>query len=174
MKVTEHLKNAASTLFTFEILPPLKGHGIQEIFDAIDLLMDFNPPFIDVTYHRQDFIYVELPDGKIEKHPHRKRPGTVGICAAIINRYKIDPVPHIICGGFTKQDTEDALMDLDYLGIDNVLAIQGDKRRNDKSFEPEINGNNNASDLLQQVMEMNKGNYLDPDLVVKTPLKFCV
>ena len=121
MKITEHIKNAkGKTLFSFELLPPVKGNSIKGIYDAIDPLMEFNPPFIDVTYHREDYIYKEREDGLLEKVSYRKRPGTVAICAAIMNRYKVDAVPHLICGGFTKEETENALIDLQFLGIDNV------------------------------------------------------
>ena len=144
MKLSSHLSQSKSTVFTFEILPPIKGQDIKEIFETVEALLEFNPQFIDVTYHRQDTIFVEQPNGKIEKRIHRKRPGTVGICAAILNKYKIDPVPHIICGGFSRQETEDALIDLYFLGIDNILVLQGDKKSADKSFVPEIKYSNNS------------------------------
>ena len=127
MKVTEHIQNAnGKTLFSFEILPPLKGQNIQSIFDAIDPLMEFNPAFIDVTYHREEYEYVEREDGLLEKRVVKKRPGTVGICAAIQNKYGVDAVPHILCGGFSKEDTENFLIDIDFLGIHNVVALRGD------------------------------------------------
>ena len=118
MKVIEHFKNAKRTLFSFEILPPLKGTSIQLIYDSLDPLMEFNPPFIDVTYHREEYVDKKREDGLLERRSVRKRPGTVGICAAIMNKYQVDTVPHIICGGFNKEDTENALIDLDFLGID--------------------------------------------------------
>ena len=123
MKVTEHIKNAKQTLFSFEILPPLKGTSIQSIYDSLDPLMEFNPPFIDVTYHREEYVYKKRKDGLLERRSVRKRPGTVGICAAIMNKYNVDTVPHIICGGFNQEETENALIDLDFLGVDNVLVL---------------------------------------------------
>ena len=174
MKITDHIKNAKSTLFSFELLPPLKGQSIQSIFDAIDPLMEFNPPFIDVTYHREEYVYKKRENGLLEKLSYRKRPGTVGICAAIMNRYKVDAVPHIICGGFSKEETENALIDLNFLGIDNVLVLRGDAIKTDGQFIPEINGHNYASDLLNQVVNMNKGVYMDDELNDTIKTDFCI
>ena len=138
MKVTEHIKNAnGKTQFTFEILPPLKGQTIQSVFDNIDPLMEFNPPFIDVTYHREEYVYKELENGLLQKKVVKKRPGTVGICAAIQNKYSVDAVPHILCGGFTKEDTENFLIDLDFLGINNVVALRGDAVKSEIYFKPD-------------------------------------
>ncbi|MEQ8533623.1 MAG: methylenetetrahydrofolate reductase, partial [Imperialibacter sp.] len=134
MKVVDHINNAKKTLFSFEILPPLKGQSMQAIIDTIEPLMEFKPPFVDVTYHREEYMYKKRQDGLLEKVTIRKRPGTVGICAAIINRFKIDAVPHIICGGFSKDETEDALIDLDFLGIDNVLVLRGDPIKSEGAF----------------------------------------
>ena len=134
MKVTEHIKNSKKTIFSFEILPPLKGQNIQSIFDNIDPLMEFKPPFIDVTYHREEYVYKELENGLIQKKIVRKRPGTVGICSAIQNKYQVDAVPHILCGGFDKEDTENFLIDLDFLGIDNVMALRGDAVKSEIYF----------------------------------------
>lgn len=136
MKITEHIKNAKKTLFSFELLPPVKGKGIQSIFDTIDPLMEFKPPFIDVTYHREDYIYKQRENGLLEKVAYRKRPGTVAICAAIMHRYSVDAVPHLICGGFTKEETENALIELNFLGIDNVLVLRGDARKAETQFIP--------------------------------------
>lgn len=174
MKVTEHIKNAKSTLFSIEILPPLKGQNIQTIFDAIDPLMEFKPPFVDVTYHREEYILRPRKTGGFDKVATRKRPGTVGICAALLNRYHIDPVPHMICGGFTKEETENALIDLNFLGIDNALLIRGDSIATEKSFTPEVGGNNYAIDLVDQVVKMNHGVYLDETLQNATPTDFCI
>ena len=175
MKVTEHLRKAnGKTLFTIEILPPLKGDNIKTLFDNIDPLMEFNPPFIDVTYHREEYVYKKKENGLLEKRSTRKRPGTVGMCAAIQNKYKVDTVPHIICGGFNKEETENALIDLHFLGIDNVLVLQGDAIKSEARFVPEPDGHQYASDLLQQVVEMNKGIYLDDDLQNATPTDFCM
>lgn len=175
MKVCDHINAAkGKTLFTLEILPPLKGESIKNLFDNIDPLMEFKPPFIDVTYHREEYVYKKKENGLLEKHSTRKRPGTVGMCAAIQNRYKVDTVPHIICGGFTKEETENALIDLHFLGIDNVLVLQGDAIKTESRFVPEPGGHHYASDLLQQVVNMNKGVYLDDDLQNATPTNFCI
>ena len=174
MKLTEHIKNAKSTLFSFEILPPLKGENIQNLYDHIDPLMEFKPPFIDVTYHRQEYVYKNRGNGLLEKIATRKRPGTVGICAAIKNRYNVDAVPHMICGGFTKEETENALIDLNFLGIDNVLVLRGDSIKSEPNFIPEKNGHAYASELLQQVIQMNQGIYIDEDLQHAYPTNFCV
>ena len=164
MKVIDHIKNAkGKTLFSFELLPPIKGKGIQQIYDTIDPLMEFNPPFIDVTYHREDYIYKEHTNGLLEKLAYRKRPGTVAICAAIMNRYKVDAVPHLICGGFTKEETEAALIDLEFLGIDNILALRGDPIVGESTFRPTLGGHAYASDLIKQITDRNKGKYLHDD-----------
>src|SRR5450631_758285 len=145
MKVIDHINQAKSTLFSIEILPPLKGKSIQSIFDGIDPLMEFKPSFVDVTYHREEYIYKKREGGYLEKVSIRKRPGTVGICAAIINKYHVDAVPHIICGGFTREETENALIDLHFLGIDNVLVLRGDARHADTSFIPTPGGHSYAT-----------------------------
>jgi methylenetetrahydrofolate reductase (NADPH) len=165
MKVTEHIKKAkGKTLFSFEILPPKKGENVQGIFDAIDPLMEFNPPFIDVTYHREEYIYKQRENGLLEKVTTRKRPGTVGICSAIMNKYGIDAVPHIICGGFSREETENALIDLDFLGIDNVLVLRGDAIKSEGKFEPDPDGHAYASELMQQVLDLNRGKYLHEEV----------
>ncbi|MBU2913575.1 methylenetetrahydrofolate reductase [NAD(P)H] [Reichenbachiella agariperforans] len=175
MKVTEHIKNAnEKTLFSLEIIPPKKGENVQTIFNHLDPLMEFNPPFIDVTYHREEYVYKKHPSGLLEKKTTRKRPGTVGICAAIRHRYDVDPVPHIICGGFSKEETENALIDLDFLGIDNVLLLRGDAIKSEGKFIPQKDGNNYAIDLLHQVDGLNKGVYLDDSLDDPTPTDFCI
>jgi methylenetetrahydrofolate reductase (NADPH) len=175
MKVTEHLKNAnGRTLFTIEILPPLKGENIQSLFDNLDPLMEFKPPFIDVTYHREEYVYKKMESGLLEKRSTRKRPGTVGICAAIQNKYKIDTVPHIICGGFSREETENALIDLHFLGIDNILVLQGDAIKTESKFVPEPDGHRYASELLQQVKKMNNGLYIDDELQGTSPTNFCI
>lgn len=175
MKVTEHLQKAnGKTLFTIEILPPLKGENIRTLFDNMDPLMEFKPPFIDVTYHREEYVYKKLDSGLLEKRSTRKRPGTVGICAAIQNNYKVDTVPHIICGGFTREETENALIDLHFLGIDNVLVLQGDAIKTESRFVPEPDGYRYASELLEQVGKMNRGFYLDDELQNTSPTNFCV
>jgi methylenetetrahydrofolate reductase (NADPH) len=175
MKVIDHLKKSKSTLFSFEILPPLKGKSIQSINDSIDPLLEFNPSFINVTYHREEYIYKKREGGYLEKIPVRKRPGTVGICAAIINKYKIDTVPHLICGGFTKEETENALIDLQFLGIDNVLALRGDAVKSEAHFVPEPGGNEHAIDLVKQIVELNSGKYLNEEASdIQTQTAFCI
>ncbi|MEZ4920056.1 MAG: methylenetetrahydrofolate reductase [NAD(P)H] [Saprospiraceae bacterium] len=175
MKVTDHFKKSeGKTLISFEVLPPLKGGSMQRIFKTLDALMEFKPPFIDVTYHREEFIYKKRPSGYYEKTAIRKRPGTVGICAAIMHRYKVDAVPHLICGGFTREETENALIDLNFLGINNVLALRGDARQFEDKFHPEEDGHEYAIDLVQQIMEMNSGTYLDSNIVNGEPTDFCI
>src|SRR5688572_1274283 len=175
MKVVDHLKNAnGKTLFTIEILPPLKGENIRNLFDHIDPLMEFKPPFIDVTYHREEYVFKKRENGLLEKTATRKRPGTVGICAAIQNNYKVDTVPYIICGGFSKEETENALIDLHFLGIDNVLLLQGDAIKNEGRFAPDPDGHRYASELLQQVVAMNQGKYIDEELQSPNPSNFCI
>ena len=175
MKVTEHIqKSAGKTLFSFEILPPLKGQNIQTIFDNIDPLMEFNPPFIDVTYHREEYEFKELPNGLLEKRIVRKRPGTVGICAAIQNKYKVDAIPHVLCGGFDKEDTENFLIDMGFLGIDNVVALRGDAVKSETYFKPEPKGNAYALDLVNQITDMNNGIYLDENLQNSAQTDFCI
>lgn len=174
MRVVEAIAKSKSPLFTFEILPPVKGNDIQSIYRAIDPLIEFGPAFIEVTYHREEISYKELPDGNIEKRVLRKRPGTVGISAAIKFRYKVEVVPHIICGGFTKEETENGLIDLHFLGIHNLLAIRGDNMPGEKFFKPEKGGNPFAVDLIRQIMDLNKGRYLDNELVNNAPTRFSV
>lgn len=175
MKVTEHIENAnGKTLFSFEILPPLKGQNIQCIFDSIDPLMEFKPPFIDVTYHREEYTYKELPNGLLQKKIVKKRPGTVGICSAIQNKYGVAAIPHILCGGFTKEDTENFLIDLDFLGIQNVVALRGDAVKSEIYFKAEKEGNQYASELVTQIENLNKGIYLDDDLENTSATDFCI
>jgi methylenetetrahydrofolate reductase (NADPH) len=174
-KIIEHIAKAkGKTLFSFEILPPLKGESIDLLFNGIAPLMEFKPPFIDVTYHREEFIYKTRPEGGLEKRITRKRPGTVGICAAIMNRFHVDAVPHLICGGFTKEETENALIDLDFLGIDNVLALRGDHIKSEGFFTQEPGGHAYASELIVQIKDMNAGKYLDEELRTTTPTDFCI
>lgn len=173
MKVTEYINQAKKTLFSIEILPPLKGESMQTIIDGIDPLMEFQPKFVDVTYHREEFVYKNLPNGSVEKKVVRRRPSTVGICAAIMNRYKVDAVPHIICGGFNKEETENTLLDLHFLGIDNVLVLRGDPVKSEGVFHPHPDGYAHASELLEGVKNMNKGIYLDENLIKPSPTNFC-
>lgn len=174
MKVIDKINNRAETLISFEVLPPLKGKTIQSVFDHLDPLMAFNPAWINVTYHRSESSFKRRTDGSFEKVELRKRPGTVGICAAIMNHYQIDAVPHLICGGFTQRETEDALIDLDFLGIDNVLVLRGDAAKNEGQFIPQPGGHHYAIDLLEQVKNMNKGIYLDDDIKNGGKTDFCM
>ena len=174
MKITQHIAEAKSTLFSFELLPPLKGENIQRIHQTVERLMEFHPAFVDVTYHREEYVYHEVQSGLLQKRTVRKRPGTVGICAAISHKYNLDTVPHIICGGFTKEETENALIDLDFVGVDNVLVLRGDPIRSEGRFKAEADGHSYAIDLLNQVSDMNRGKYLDPDLKNSNATQFCI
>ena len=174
MKVTDYFNNSNDTLISFEVLPPLKGGSMKTIFDTLDPLMEFKPPFVDVTYHREDYIYKRRVSGYYEKTAIRKRPGTVGICAAIMHRYGVDAVPHLICGGFTREDTENVLIDLNFLNINNILAIRGDARKFDGKFVPEQGGNAYAIDLVRQVHDMNEGKYLDENIENGEKTEFCI
>jgi methylenetetrahydrofolate reductase (NADPH) len=174
MKVTDHIAQAKSTLVSFEVLPPLKGKGIEALYKHLDPLMEFKPAFINVTYHRSEHIFKKRADGSFEKVVVRKRPGTESICAAIMNKYNVDTVPHLICGGFSINETEDALINLRYLGIDNVLVLRGDAAKNETAFEPEPGGHRFASDLLKQVADLNAGIYLDDELKGTQKTEFCI
>jgi methylenetetrahydrofolate reductase (NADPH) len=173
MKVIDRIRQAKGTLISFEILPPLKGKGIAAIYNHLDPLMEFKPAYINVTYHRSEHIFKKRADGGFEKVVIRKRPGTEAICASIMNRYNVDTVPHLICGGFSVQDTEDALLTLSYLGIDNVLVLRGDAAKNETAFEPESGGHKYAIDLLKQVMNLNNGIYLEEELKGTNSTTFC-
>jgi methylenetetrahydrofolate reductase (NADPH) len=173
-KVTEHIKDATSTLFSFEILPPNTGESIHKLFDNITPLMEFKPKFIDVTYHREEYVFKKMASGLLEQKSIKKRPGTVSICAALMHKFHVDTVPHIICGGFTKEETEYALIDLHFLGIDNVLALRGDSIKGQKQFEPTSGGHQYASELVSQIYSMNRGVYLSDELQNPTPTKFCI
>jgi methylenetetrahydrofolate reductase (NADPH) len=174
MKITDILSNAKGCEFTFEILPPLKGQKAQEIFDHIDPLMEFKPPFIDVTYHREETVYKRLANGLLQEKVVRKRPGTVGICAALMHRYQTEAVPHVLCGGFTKEDTENVLIDLNFLGIENIVALRGDQAKGESYFTPKADGNKYAIDLVKQVFDLNQGNYLDEELENTMKTDFCI
>lgn len=173
-KVVEHISNAKSALFSFEILPPHAGESIQTLFDNITPLMEFKPKFIDVTYHREEFVLKKRDGGLLEQKSIRKRPGTVAICAALMHKFQVDTVPHIICGGFTREETEYALIDLNYLGIDNVLALRGDSIKGQNGFLPTQGGHAFASDLVEQIKAMNHGRYIDEDLENAIPTQFCI
>jgi methylenetetrahydrofolate reductase (NADPH) len=174
VKVTEHIEKAKGTLFSFEVLPSLKGKDIQDLYNGIEPLMEFNPSFINVTYHREEFIFRKLNNGLHDKIAARKRPGTVSICAAIKYKYGVDTVPHLICGGFTRDETELALIDMQYLGMDNVLALRGDPVKGEGHFSPEKDGHAYASTLVKQISQMNSGHYIDDEIVEGIPTDFCI
>ena len=174
MKIIDHINQAKGTLISFEVLPPLKGKGIGALYKHLDPLMEFKPAYINVTYHRSEHVFKKRTDGTFEKVVVRKRPGTEAICASIMNKYNVDTVPHLICGGFSKQDTEDALLTLSYLGIDNVLVLRGDAAKNETAFEPEPTGHKYASELLKQVVDLNHGIYLEEELKGTNGTKFCI
>ena len=175
MKVTQHIEKAkGETLFSFEIIPPQKGRSIQELYDNIDPLMEFKPPFIDVTTSREEFIYVNKGNGLLEKKLTRMRPGTLGICASIKHKYSVDTVPHVLCGGFTKEETEYLLVDCHYLGIDNVMALRGDAMKDEQSFVPTNGGNKYASDLVHQIHQLNQGKYLHDVVDIDNKADFCI
>jgi methylenetetrahydrofolate reductase (NADPH) len=175
MKVTEHIKKAkGKTLFSFEIVPPQKGQNIQKLYDNIDPLMEFNPPFIDVTTSREEHIYIKKDGGLLERKVTRMRPGTVGICASLKYKYNIDPIPHVLCGGFTKEETEYVLVDCHYLGIDNVMALRGDAMKHESYFVPKEEGNKYACDLVSQIDKLNKGEYLHEIIETSYKANFCI
>ena len=175
MKVTQHIEDAkGSTLFSFEIIPPQKGKSIQELYDNIDPLMEFNPPFIDVTTSREEFVYIDKGNGLLDKKLTRMRPGTLGICASIKHKYNVDTIPHVLCGGFTKEETEYLLVDCHYLGIDNVMALRGDAMKDEKYFIPKNGGNDYAIDLVKQIKLLNDGKYLHNLLDVDNKSDFCI
>jgi methylenetetrahydrofolate reductase (NADPH) len=173
MKVTEHIKKAGETLFSFEIIPPVKGKNIEELYRNIDPLMEFKPPFIDVTTSREEYVYIDR-DGLYDKRVTRMRPGTLGICAAIKHKYNVDAIPHVLCGGFTKEETEYLLVDCHYLGLDNVMALRGDAMKEEKYFEPTAGGHNYASDLVAQIVKLNRGRYLHEVIETDNCPDFCI
>ena len=173
MKVIDHLQKAKEPLISFELIPPKRGGDITDILQVLDGIIKFRPPFIDITSHSAEVIYEETPDG-IKKKVKRKRPGTLGICALIQNKYNVDAVPHILVKGFTREETEDFMIELNYLGIDNVLAIRGDDSGYEKPIPTGRSANKNSVELVQQIMRMNKGIYLEDSLLDARPTKFCI
>lgn len=174
MKITEHIKKAnGKTLFSFEIIPPKKGKSIQELYNNIDPLMEFKPPFIDVTTSREEYVYVEK-EGLLDRKMTRMRPGTVGICAAIKHKYDVDTVPHVLCGGFTKEETEYLLVDCHYLGIENVMALRGDAMSHQKYFEASKGGHQYAKELVAQIQNLNCGKYLHDVIEADNCADFCI
>jgi len=174
MNVIDIINNSDKTVFSFELLPPLKGSGAGTIYRTIDSLVDFDPKYINITTHRDEMVFVERPDGTIEKRVVRKRPGTVAIAADIQHRYNIPVVPHILCGGFSKSETEHVLIDLNFMGINNVLALRGDGVITDHVFRPDPDGHANATELVEQVVNLRNGKYLEADLKNNAPLDFCI
>ncbi len=174
MKVIEHLAQADKTIISLEVLPPTKGRGIESLNKNLDLLMEFKPAFVNVTYHRAEQVFKKRADGSFERVEIRKRPGTVGICAAIMNRYKVEAIPHLICGGFSKEETENALIDLHFLGLQNVLALRGDAAANEKFFNPHPHGHRYAEELVRQIVELNHGRYLEDEIMDGIKTDFCI
>lgn len=175
MSVTDKIKKAkGKPLFTFELLPPLKGHSIDKIYAAIDRLVEFEPAYINFTSHRNETTFKERPDGLLEKRVTRIRPGTIALAAAVKYKYNITVVPHVLCGGFTKEETENVLIEMNFLGIDDVLALRGDPQRGSRSFIPEKEGHSHTYQLVEQIKNMNKGQYLEESLVDTTPTNFCI
>ncbi len=174
MKVIEKLKTTDKTLFSFELLPPRKGRTLETIYSAIDPLIEFNPLNINVTYHQQESVYQVQPDGTAKRKVISKRPGTVAIAAAIMNKYSQTVVPHVICGGFTREETEDLLIDLQFLGLNNLLVLRGDPPHGVRDFIPVDGGHAHTSELVEQISNMNKGIYLEPDLKNPEPTDFSV
>ncbi|HPD94881.1 MAG: methylenetetrahydrofolate reductase [NAD(P)H] [Bacteroidales bacterium] len=174
MKVIDIINNSKTTQFSFELLPPLKGNNIQTIFDTIDKLAEFSPAYINITYHREEIVSRPGVSGGVEFVKVRRRPGTVSVAAAIQQRYKIDVVPHLICGGFDMQETEDALIDLDFLNIQNVLVLRGDADKITGKFEPKVGGHRHAADLVRQISNLNKGIYFESLMEKPEPTDFCI
>jgi methylenetetrahydrofolate reductase (NADPH) len=173
MKVTEHLKQADRPLISFELIPPMRGGDIKRLFSIIEDLLKFKPPFIDITSHAAEVVYEETTTG-IQKKIKRKRPGTLGICALIQHKYNIDTVPHILTHGFTREETEDFLIELRYLGIENILAIRGDDNVYKKPIPAGRSANIYAVDLVRQISNMNQGKYLEENLVDANASNFCI
>src|SRR4030042_307241 len=174
MSVIDKIKNSRRPLFTFELLPPLKGHSIEKVYTAIDRLIEFQPAYINFTTHRNEITYKERPDGLIEKRVTRLRPGTIALAAAVKYKYDITVVPHILCGGFTKEETENVLIEMNFLGIDDVLALRGDPQKGSRIFIPEKEGHMHTWELVQQIVDMNNGKYLDESLEDTAPTNFCI
>jgi methylenetetrahydrofolate reductase (NADPH) len=174
MKVIDIINSSKKTLFSFELLPPLKGSRGDKLYDTIEQLLEFDPKYINITTHRDEYEFRTREDGLIEKRIVRKRPGTVAIAASIQYKFGIPVVPHILCGGFTRSETEHVLIDLDFLGIKNVLALRGDGLKQEPMFTPAPDGNKNARELVEQIVGLKNGKYLDPDLKNSAPLDFCI
>lgn len=174
MKVIEHLEKSNNTLISFEIIPPKRGGNVKQLLQVLDDIVKYNPPFIDITSHAAEVIYEETPRGDMQMKVKRKRPGTLGLCALIQNKYNIDAVPHVLCSGFTREETEDFLIEIHYLGIDNVLAIRGDDSAYKKPLKYGRSANEYAIDLVNQIIDLNKGKYIEEDLLDAEPMDICV
>jgi methylenetetrahydrofolate reductase (NADPH) len=174
MKVIDIINSSEKTIFSFELLPPMKGSRGDKLYDTIEQLLEFDPKYINITTHRDEYEFRTREDGLIEKQVVRKRPGTVAIAASIQYKYGIPVVPHILCGGFTRSETEHVLIDLDFLGIKNVLALRGDGLKQETMFTPAPDGNKNANELVKQIADLKNGKYLDADLKNSAPLDFCI
>jgi methylenetetrahydrofolate reductase (NADPH) len=174
MSVTDKIRSAKGPLFTFELLPPLKGHSIERVYSTIDRLIEFQPAYINFTTHRNEITFKERPDGLLEKRVTRLRPGTIALAAAVRYKYNITVVPHILCGGFTKEETENVLIEMNFLGIDDVLALRGDPQRGSRTFIPDKDGHTHTFELVKQIVDMNNGKYLEDSLLDTTPTNFCI
>ncbi len=174
MKVIDSINNSDKTVFSFELLPPLKGNDTSKIYRTIESLVDFDPKYINITTHRDEMVFKELADGSIAKRTVRKRPGTVAIAASIQHKYGIPVVPHILCGGFSKSETEHVLIDLNFMGVNNVLALRGDGLKSEHVFRADPNGHSNANELVEQIVNLRNGKYMEEDLKNNSPLDFCV
>jgi methylenetetrahydrofolate reductase (NADPH) len=172
--VIDLINSSKKPLFTFELLPPLKGHSIDRIYHTIEGLLEYEPAYINFTSHRNEVVLTERPDGLLEKRTTRKRPGTIALAAAVKYKYNVNVVPHILCGGFSKEETENALIEMNFLGINDVLALRGDPPKGSRVFIPDPGGHRNTSELVQQISDMNRGHYLDPDLKNTAPPSFCI
>src|SRR5512133_3540689 len=174
MSVIDKIRESKGPLFTFELLPPLKGHSIERIYTAIDRLIEYQPAYINFTSHRNEIVFRERPDGLLEKKVVRLRPGTIALAAAVKYKYNIPVVPHVLCGGFSKEETENVLIEMKFLGIDDVLALRGDPQKGSRSFIPEKNGHTYTYELVKQIADMNKGKYLEDTLENAEPANFCI
>jgi len=174
MKVIEHLSKSRNTLISFEIIPPKRGGNIKQLLGVLEDIVKYNPPFIDITSHTAEVIYDETPDGGLKIKVKRKRPGTLGICALIQNKYNIDAVPHVLCSGFSREETEDFLIELHYLGIENLLAIRGDDSEYKKPLKFGRSANEYSVNLIKQISAINNGRYLETGLLDAQPMNFCI
>lgn len=174
MKVIDILNQSKGSIFSFELVPPLRGGDVQKIYDAIEPLMEFAPPFINITYHRDEEEFRERPDGSIERVTLTKRPGSVALAAAIMRRYHVEVVPHIVCGGASRHKIENELIDLNFLDIENVMALRGDPVSGERFFTPHENGHRHGCELVEQIVSMNRGKYLDDSISGAVPTNFCI